>query len=394
LADAFIDRSFAVLAPNGRFLELGKRGIWTSEQVAAVRPAASYYPYDLADFLQTAPAQIHAVLQSVVDEIGAGRAHVLPLQAFPATAITDAFRYMAQARHIGKVVITHNAARASVVRADGRYLITGGLGGLGLAVARWLVAQGARHLALVGRRRPSAATLDTIGALEQAGVEVLVLQADIACEADVERVFATLRAAGPALRGVIHAAGVLDDGMLGQQTWERFTPVLAPKLAGAWLLDQATRTLPLDFFVLFSSSSALLGAAGQANYAAANAALDALAQRRRAAGLPALSVNWGAWDEVGMVAALDERDRRRFALRGIELITLEAGLRTLQRLLAQDAPQIAVLPISWPTLLAQFPAGSHPLLLAEVAASVGARPDGRQARRARPARRPGGGRAC
>ncbi len=376
LADEFIDRSFAVLAPQGRFLEIGKRGIWSHEQVAMLRPAASYYPYDLSDFLQGAPDQIHQALQTVVDAIATDDLQTLPFQAFPIEQISDAFRFMAQAHHIGKVVISHNsqAMRPQLIREDGCYLITGGLGGLGLQVARWLVAQGARHLALVGRRTPSPEAGSAIDQLRQDGADVLVLQGDIASASDVSEILAAIALTGLPLHGVIHAAGVLDDGMLAQQSWERFTPVLAPKVNGAWLLHQATRTLPLDFFVLFSSASALLGSAGQANYASANTFLDALAQRRHAEGLPALSINWGAWAEVGMAANLDEREQRRLSSRGMRSISPAVGTQALGALLRAGATQVALLPIDWPTLLAQLPADQPPPpLFAELAAQQASR---------------------
>jgi acyl carrier protein len=231
-----------------------------------------------------------------------------------------------------------------------------------LQVGKWLGAQGARHLALVGRRAPGPEAENTIAALREQGVDVRVLSANIASPADVARILATITTDQP-LRGVFHAAGVLDDGVLAQQSWERFARVFAPKVDGAWLLDQQTRGMGLDMFVLFSSAAALLGAPGQANYAAANAVLDALAQRRRAAGEPALSINWGAWSEVGMAAAMAAREQQRTAMRGMGSIAPAEGLQALELLLRQDEPQVGVLPMNWPILLAQIPADNPPPLL-------------------------------
>jgi acyl transferase domain-containing protein/acyl carrier protein len=366
LADEFIDKSFAVLADSGRFLEIGKRGIWSAEQVAESHPGASYHPYDLADLFARGSGAIQAMLQSTVDEIAAEAARPLPLRAFPAEAIGDAFRFMAQARHIGKVVVTHPVASRGAVRPDGWYLITGGLGGLGLAVAGWLVERGARRVALVGRRPPGADALTAIEQLKHGGAELQVIQADVSDAADVERVLSAINTATAPLRGVVHAAGVLDDGALAHQSWDRFVPVLAPKATAGWLLDRLTRTLPLDFFALFSSASALLGSPGQANYAAANAFLDGLAHQRRAAGLPALAVGWGAWTDVGMAAALDERDRRRITERGIGTITPEVGVAAFGAALTDGVTQVAIVPIDWPVLRANWP-GTVPPLLSELA---------------------------
>ena len=197
----------------------------------------------------------------------------------------------------------------SGAHGGGTYLITGGLGVLGLHAARTLAAGGATHLALLGRRAPSEPAEQAITELREAGVAVTVFAGDVADAELVETVVADIRATMGPLRGVIHAAGVLDDGTLRNLDWPRFEAVLRPKVAGAWNLHRATLADPLDVFVLYSSAAALLGASGQANYVAANAFLDALAHHRRAIGRPALSINWGAWDEAGMAARLDDGQR-------------------------------------------------------------------------------------
>lgn len=375
LSDDFISDSFAALAPNGRFLEIGKRGIWSLEQAAQARPDVRYYPYDLGDVLRDQPELIKAMLEELLAAMAEGVMTPLPLRAFAAPFAVDAFRYMSQARHIGKVVVTHAPASwLGPARAEGTYLITGGLGGLGLKVAAWLVERGARHLTLVGRRAPSQAATMVLEDLRAVGAEILILAADVAQTADVDRIMAAITATGQPLRGVFHAAGALDDGVLIQQRWERFEAIFAPKLVGAWNLHLATRSASLDYFVLFSSASALLGNVGQANYAAANTFLDALAHRRRAEGLPALSINWGAWGEVGMAAALATEHQGQMAGRGVELIDPEKGVLALEQALTGGAAQVAVLPVRWATLLEQFPEGQVPPLFAELARVTAIRP--------------------
>ena len=241
--------------------------------------------------------------------------------------------------------------------------MTGGLGSLGLVVAEWLVEQGAQHLVLVGRHGPGAAAQAALAEWARRGVQVQVRQADVAHAEEVQALVDSLRAQPP-LRGVIHAAGVLDDGVLLQQTWERFARVLAPKALGAWHLHRATAGMALDFFVLFSSVAAVLGSAGQGNYAAANAYLDGLAWYRRSRGLPALSLNWGPWGEVGMAAQLAERAQSRRAAGGVALIPPALGVQALGYALASGAPQWTVLPIDWPGFLGSFPAGGEPPLFA------------------------------
>jgi myxalamid-type polyketide synthase MxaB len=364
LADDFIAKSVSVLADNGCFLEIGKRGIWSEEQMKAARPGASYFPYDLGTVLQNDPALIQEMFRELMAGLADNTLRPLPLQAFSSHQVADAFRYMAQAKHIGKVVVMHETG--GHVRPEAGYLITGGLGGLGLTVARWLVERGARHLALAGRSGPSESARKAVTELEEAGAQVVALQADMSQKEQVANMLAELAQTMPPLCGVIHAAGALDDGVLSQQDRDRFAKVMGPKVNGAAALHELTRGLPLDFFVLFSSASSLLGSPGQGNYAAANAFMDALAHERRARGLPALSVNWGAWGEVGMAAGLGGREQRRLAEQGLGQILPEQGVQALAQALQLGLPQVGVLPINWTRMAQQFPAGSVPPLFSEV----------------------------
>ena len=229
-------------------------------------------------------------------------------------------RFAARLSHRGRDGELEAGVQPAPVSPDATYLITGGLGGLGLEAARTLADQGARHLVLLARRPPSADAQEALDSLRAAGIDVRVLSVDVSRRDEVERAVAEVREAMPPLRGIIHAAGVLDDGLVRQAEWSDFETVLGPKASGAWHLHELTAADRLDFFVLYSSTASLLGAAGQANYAAANAFLDGLAHHRRALGLPGLSVNWGAWSTVGMAARLVDGSQRRIGRRGVRLI--------------------------------------------------------------------------
>lgn len=265
------------------------------------------------------------------------------------------------------------------LRDDATYLITGGLGELGLCVARWMAAapsgHGARHIVLAGRRGPSAGAAtpvaDAVAAIESMGAKVTLIRCDVSQVKDVADMLARIAAGSPPLRGIVHAAGLLDDGTMLLQDWSRFTSVLAPKVAGAWNLHQATRNLPLDFFVLFSSAAALLGSPGQGSYAAANAFLDALAHERRAQGLPATSIAWGPWAEVGMAARAGEPARRRRVEQGIGDIRPADGLQVLEQLLQQQQAQVGVLPIEWSRYRQAFPAAGGRAFLSELMPATG-----------------------
>ncbi|RCJ40838.1 hypothetical protein A6770_37330 [Nostoc minutum NIES-26] len=262
---------------------------------------------------------------------------------------------------------TQPKKKSALLNPQATYLITGGLGSLGLLVADWMAKQGAKHLVLIGRSDVSIKAQEILNQLQQAGTQVEICQADVSNQEDVARVLQTIKATMPPLQGIIHAAGVIDDGILEQQNWERLNRAMAPKVKGTWNLHQLTQNLPLDFFVCFSSIASLLGSPGQGNYAAANAFMDALVHHRQALGLPGLSINWGLWKESGMAAHLGSLVQNRIAAQGVETIAPQQGLQILADLLIKDAVQVGVLPINWSKFLQLFPAGSEPSLLFDIA---------------------------
>ncbi len=253
-----------------------------------------------------------------------------------------------------------------VLQEQNTYLITGGLGALGLQVAQWMVEQGAKHLVLTGRREASDVEQEVIRKLEQQGGKVLVFPADVSKAQDVAQMLEAIESSLPPVRGIIHAAGVLDDVVLQHMSWDSFTRVMAPKVYGAWNLHLLTQNCPLDFFVCFSSVASLLGSPGQGNYAAANAFMDVLAHHRQTMGLPGLSINWGPWAETGMAVNLDIRHQKRIAAMGITPLASEQGLQILGQLLGQSSPQVGVVPVEWSVFQEQFSFGNQMPLLSEL----------------------------
>ncbi len=263
----------------------------------------------------------------------------------------DQVAFRSQTRYVARLVRRHqtksgDSASPSVsFGGDSSYLITGGLGGLGLGVARFLVERGARHLVLLGRSQPSFEVKSQLRELERSGARVVVAQADVSDYEQVARALAEIEQSPWPLRGIIHAAGVLDDGILQQLDWQRFKRVMAPKIQGAWNLHTLTQNLPIDFFVLFSSTAALLGSAGQANHCAANTFLDALAFYRRAQGLPATSINWGAWGEIGIAAQRQLLDH--IGQKGEESMGTQPAFQALEQLFWDSPVQVGVSSINW-----------------------------------------------
>ncbi|MEO8804874.1 MAG: type I polyketide synthase [Burkholderiaceae bacterium] len=355
LAGDFIPATLGVLGTGGRFLELGKRDIMSVESAAKARPDVRYHAYDLGSEAQADHSLLRPMFDDLLGALADGSLRPLPVTVYPLEDVPEAFRFMAQARHVGKIVV--RPAAAACISGLATYWITGGFGGLGLETARWLVASGARHLVLSGRHAPGSQAAAVIGELQALGATVATFEADAADRPRMAAVLEQMVHDMPPLRGVIHAAGAVDDAVLQRQTWARFQSVLRGKAHGAWVLHDITRHLPLDFFVMYSAAGVLLGAAGQGAYPAANAELDALAQARRRGGLPALSVAWGAWADVGMAARLAETGHDVWAARGLGKITPANGLAALLRLMQDGSTHAAVLPIDWPRFLAQLPSG-------------------------------------
>ncbi len=349
----FIPKSFEALRRGGRFLEIGKVGIWDAERVRGLRPDAAYFVYDIAAEMARDLGAMREMLAKITNDLREGRLRPPTLRVFPITQAPDAFQLMAAGRHVGKIVLSMESVGRAPVRCDSSYLIAGGLGELGLKVAAWMARQGAGRVLLCGRSKPGPSARRAIEEITREGTQVEVVQADIACLEQVQRLIGTAHRQDLPLRGIIHAAGVLRDRLLQEMSWEDMQEVLGAKVDGAWNLHLASRACPLDFFVCFSSTASTLGSAGQANYAAANAFLDALAHQRRAQGVPALSINWGPWAEAGMAARLGQEAAKRRAANGIGDIAPEAGLRAMERLLSdRGAIQAMVSPMDWRKFLA------------------------------------------
>ena len=252
------------------------------------------------------------------------------------------------------------------IKKQRSYLITGGLGTLGLRAAEWLIAQGARHLVLVGRSGSSLQAKKAIAQIKKAGVHIETKKLDISDFKACNKLLNDFGSKFPALGGLIHAAGVLEDGILMQQDWSQFETVMKPKILGAWNLHQLTTGQALDFFWCFSSISSVLGSPGQGNYAAANAFMDTLMHHRHQSGLSGLSINWGPWDQTSMVSDIGSTGKIQMAARGIQLLALNQGEDLFNQLLITESAQVMVANIDWSLLRQNLPVQlqSLPMFLA------------------------------
>jgi myxalamid-type polyketide synthase MxaB len=351
----FIPKSLDSLKQGGRFIEIGKAGIWTAEQVKAAYPHIQYTAFDLGDIGKANPRLIQQMFTELVQQFEHKELRPLYYQDYPIERIVEGFRLMQQGKHKGKIVI-RLPVRKDPITPTGTYLITGGLGALGLQAAQWLSDQGARHLVLTGRSAPSQEAERILSQLQHhhQGIQIKVEQGDISQESQVIRILQNIRRDFPPLRGILHAAGTLQDNLLPQQTWESFVQVMAPKVQGTWHMHRLTEEDPLDFFVCFSSVASLLGSASQGNYAAANAFMDGLMEKRALENKPGLSIQWGPWGDSGMAAKMTRILQERMKNSGIQFIHQETGWQILRKLLEeQKAGQVGVIAVEWKDFLSQ-----------------------------------------
>ncbi|WP_456318644.1 type I polyketide synthase [Actinokineospora bangkokensis] len=345
LAGEFIDASLGLLKDGGRFLEMGKTDL---RDPAGVR-------YTSFDLIEAGPERIGEMLAELIRLFAAGVLRHLPRRHWDVREAPAAFRFVSQAKHIGKVVLTVPRRRDP----EGTVLVTGATGALGARVVRHLAVQGARHLLLASRGGPAAER-----APELAALGARVVACDLADRADVAALLASVPAEHP-LTAVVHVAGVLDDGVVGALTPQRVDRVFAPKVAAVGHLHELTRHADLAEFTVFSSAAGVFGGAGQANYAAANAYLDALARHRRGLGLPATALAWGLWDEAeSMAADLGSADRGRLTRAGVGALSTPDALRLLDEAVA--APAADAVPMRLDLAALRAAPEAAPLLLRDL----------------------------
>ncbi|MFJ5264998.1 SDR family NAD(P)-dependent oxidoreductase [Streptomyces sp. NPDC088387] len=338
LSGEFIDASLELLPRGGRFIEMGRTDLRDAETVAAEWPGVAYQAFDL---IEAGADRIGGWLTQVVGLLESGVLTALPVVSWDVRRAREAFRFVSQARHVGKVVLTVPRG----LDADGTVLVTGGTGTLGALVARHLVAvRGVRRLVLASRRGPEAeGVAELVVELEKHGASVTVAACDASDRDQLAATLAEIPAEHP-LTAVVHVAGVADDAALGSLTPEQIERVLRPKVDAAVNLDELTADLDLSAFVLYSSASGIFGTPGQGNYAAANAFLDALAERRRGQGRPALSLAWGIWQaESTLTAHLGDSDRARMERSGVRELTSEDGLALFDA--ALDTDEAVLVPV-------------------------------------------------
>jgi len=358
LAGEAMERSIDCLRAFGRFVELGKRDYVTDTHIGLrpFRKNLTYFGVDLDQLMVGRKSVGEKAYADVMKMFDKGTYRPLPYSVFKATDVLEAFHLMQHSGHIGKIVVrppTPGSVRAAnkplAISGQGTHVITGAFGGFGLETAKWLVEHGARHLVLIGRK--GAATEEAKAAVEhftRHGVKVLADPCDVTDARALQKLFEKIHTTMPPVVGVMHAAMVLGDTIIANLDEEQFHRVLKPKVDGANNLDMLTRGMQLDYFLLFSSVTTLIGNPGQGNYVAANAYMEGLARRRRQEGLPALAIGWGPITDVGVVARNQRLQSNLQKLTGVTGMRAREALDLMAQALEQPATQaeLAVLTIS------------------------------------------------
>jgi polyketide synthase 7 len=358
LAGEFTDASLRLLVNGGRFIEMGKTDLRDPQVIAERHPGVGYRALDL---IEAGPDRTATMLAEVMRLMRDGVLQPLPVKAFEVARAAEAYRFVSQARHIGKVVLSLSAGSGGLV--GGTALITGGTGMAGSVLARHLVDRyGVGHVMLVSRSGERAGGVaELVAELRDAGALVSVVACDVADRGAVAGMLEQLPSQYP-LRGVFHAAGVLDDGLIASLTPDRVDAVLRAKADGAWNLHELTKDRDLSAFVMFSSMAGIVGTPGQANYAAANSFLDGLAAHRRAQGLAGLSVAWGLWEQTSaMTAHLGDRDKARMSRVGLASLSTEQALQSFDAAMLADRADVVAARVDR-VALSDNVAGLPPLL--------------------------------
>ena len=360
LAGEFTDRSLSLLAPNGRFLEMGKTDIRSQEELAKFRTDVDYKTFDLSE---VPSEEIHKMLKEITLLFKKKQVRTLPFKEFQLNQASKAFRHMSQAKHIGKIIIIPTKSRS--LMGEGYYLITGGLGAIGKNVARWLAEeQKVKKIVLISRRgEKTTGAIEFKQEIESLGTELTISACDVSDKTQLSKL---LQAIDIPLRGIFHTAGVLDDTTIQNLSHKKIRNVFLPKLDGAYYLHELTKDLELDYLVLFSSISGIVGSKGQANYAAANCFLDALAKHRKDMGLVGTSIAWGPWAEGGMMDSLSQTNKKLIKEKGFDSFIPDEGIDILQLCLEQDLSNIVATKLRQDKLAKSFEVTGIPTIFKDL----------------------------
>ncbi|WP_445373688.1 SDR family NAD(P)-dependent oxidoreductase [Photorhabdus tasmaniensis] len=362
----FIPASIDTLSKNGRFVEIGKIGVWSSEEVKDRREDVDYFNFDLSEMPKNKLDDINKnILQNIVTWVESGEIKPLPISVYPLDNIEEAFGVLSRGQNIGKVVLQFDSFEESQrlptakINEDTQYLITGGAGALGKIAAKWLSKQGASNIVLVNRNIPDTETQSLIKE-EIGSTNISFVSCDISEHQSVRSLIESLNEKGR-VAGIIHAAGVLSDAPILRQSWQDFRTVFDAKVLGTWWLSSVCDELniDLDFFIGYSSIASVIGSVSQSNYAAANAFIDTLMLWRSKNDKHGLSVNWGPWADVGMAANLTQHQIRSIEEKGVTYIQVDKGIASLESMLGAGISQGLVGDYNWNKYLSSVSSGNN-----------------------------------
>jgi thioester reductase-like protein len=353
-SEGFKEASLAACNEGARFIEMSKLNVWTAEEVKAIRPDVKY---DFVDLSASALDKIGSLMKPIYDFMKTNVIQPLPYVRFDAAEIRGALTYLQKAQHVGKIVCVMPEPDCQVSGVGSlvtpmfndrsSYLITGGLGGVGFEVAKWMAHSGAKYIVLAGRNPPNEKVAEEIHRINSTANNIVVMQVDVSDYEQCNNLIQRIESELPPLRGVMHAAGVLTDATFSNQSWETFERTLSPKIRGGLNLHHLTLHYRLEHFVMYSSAASNFGSMGQSNHAAANFFLDSLAFYRNSIGLPATTINWGQWGQVGVAANME--------IIGVKPFSVLQGISALERAMKSQRLQCMVTEMDMAIMKQVFP---------------------------------------
>ncbi|HEX2925560.1 MAG TPA: SDR family NAD(P)-dependent oxidoreductase, partial [Ruminiclostridium sp.] len=356
-----ISKNFSLLKSGGHFIEVGERSTLTPEQVAAYRTDVKYSAFALFDVIEANPKIMKEMFSQLDDLLKNGRIKPIPYQIFDKKYVKDAFRFIQKGKHIGKILLNFSEGQQEVGQKN-TVVIAGGSGGIGWEVVKYWAKNHNDFLVILGRRPQTEEIYEKLNQIREQGKDIVYYSVDIGNINELSAVFEQIYAKLPPLKGIVHSAGVISDNLIRNESWDNVEKVISPKMYGVWNLHTLTCTKELEFFILFSSVTAVMGSIGVSSYAVGNSYMDGFAQYRRQLGLPCLSLNWGPWQSVGMLTRLNAIAKEIWTQNGFKTLSTEEGLQVFDELKEHNG-NISIMPVDWSKWLKQYQENKIPDML-------------------------------
>ncbi len=361
----YVMKNFEVLSKDGFFVELGERLRLDEMQAAGIRSDVKYIDFSLFHMIYNNPNDIRQMFSELYQMFQSEKIKALPYLVYSRDKVKDAFRLMQKGKHISKILIQMNGKWKGEAKAKGTIVITGGAGGIGFEIIKNLIEKGEYYIAVIGRSKQSKSILEKFLSIGEKASRIHYFCADAGKYLELEKVFEEVQSTMPPICGVIHSSGISSDNLIANETWDNMNNVLNSKAYAAWNLHRLTKHMDIKFFVMLSSVTAVIGSIGVLSYGISNSFLIGLEQYRKQLGLPCLCLNWGPWEETGMLKNLKNSAQKIWTQNGFETVKNKEGLEIIDALMNQNG-NVSIMPINWKRWLKQYGGGNIPDMLENI----------------------------